>query len=94
MAQWPVHLVPKSYRGSNPAKLRRWQEDLRLCQQISAWINAQGETQTVRWKMYTYADVAFGVGISHETASRLCHQLDAGGNGFFLIREGLPDPRV
>jgi len=74
--------MPKDYRGSNPAKVRRYQEDLRLCQKITAWANAQGELQTVRWKMYTYADVAFGTGISLESAQRLCHRIDAGGKRF------------
>ncbi len=88
MAVYPVSLKYKDIMRKRPSVA---QIEQHWCERIEAWINEQGLKQTTRGQIITYGQIANALSISRDDVERICFQLDAGGNGFTLVRQDIQE---
>ncbi|MHB1188241.1 hypothetical protein [Thiobacillus sp.] len=89
MATYPIQVKRFAYRGSDPRKRQKADEQNRIATKLETYINALVKSQTAPIQMYFYHQIATETGFSENTVRELCFSIDGGHNGFKAIKPSL-----
>lgn len=89
MVTYPISVKGNGYRGNDPRKRAKANEENRIALELERHINKLLENQQEPIQSYMYHDIASDTGHDIETVRRLCFSIDCGGNGFTVIKKGL-----
>jgi hypothetical protein len=70
MVTYPVHIARNSYRGSDPRKRLKADEDNRIAADLERHINGRLKAQAAPTSIYTYNEIARETGYPVEVVSR------------------------
>jgi hypothetical protein len=86
MVTYPIHIARNGYRGTDPRRRRKADEDNRIAAELERRINERLKAQKAPTEIYTYNEIARETGYPVEVVSRLCYSIDCGGNGFTGVK--------
>lgn len=91
MVTYPVHVARNGYRGADPRKRAKAQQENRDASILEATANRLIQAQTRGIKSYLWAEISRESGLDYDTVKRLGFSIDGGSNGFTATRVGLTE---
>lgn len=89
MVTYPITVKRNAYRGSDPRKRAKANEDNTIALELERHINKILENQQLPIQNYMYHQIAGDTGHSLEVVRRLCFSIDCGHHGFTVITQGI-----
>lgn len=89
MVTYPITVKRNAYRGRDPRKRAKANEENRIALELERHINKLLENQQLPIQNYMYHEIARDTGHSLETVRRLCFPIDGGHQGFTVIKKGM-----
>ncbi len=89
MVTHPVYVRRSNYRGSDPKKRQKANQENRDAALIESYVNQLILEQKEAVKSYGWMEISQGTGIPYDTVARLGYSIDGGSNGFTATRPGL-----
>lgn len=91
MVTYPVYVRRNSYRGADPRKKAKAQQENLDASILEATANRLIQAQTRGIKSYLWAEISRESGLAYDTVKRLGFSIDGGSNGFTATRPGLTE---
>jgi hypothetical protein len=89
MVTYPISVKRNGYRGSDPRKRAKANEENRIALELERHINKLVENQQLPIQNYMYHEIARATGHDVDLVRRICFSIDGGHHGFTVIKQGM-----
>jgi hypothetical protein len=86
MPSYPIKVPRGSYRGRDPARLRRAERFDKLAERLERYINERAAACTEEIQIFAYRKIALELGIPEAEVEKVLYGVDCGGNGLTVVK--------